>query len=222
MRTLKTKTLPRIFMALALAMALAPLGFAQPGKLELPNLEKLSSKAAVVNDITLDGPLLALASKVLEMSGDSDAKDVKDAIKGVKGIYVKNFEFDEPGQYDQADVQAIRSQLARPGWSPIVRSVNKRQHQHSEIYLLKDGDKIAGLAILVTGPKELTVVNIVGFVDMDKIAVLGGKFGIPDDIKDKDDDRPRHKPASHQKSDKPDKDKKDSAHENMAQDDEDE
>ena len=218
MRTLKTKTLPRIFLVMALALAPLP-GLAQPGKLELPNLENLSNKAAVVNDITLDGPLLALAMKVLDMDGDSEAKQVKDAIKGVKGIYVKNFEFDEPGQYDQADVQAIRAQLTRPPWSPIVRSVNKRHAQHSEIYLLKDGDKIGGLAILVTGPKELTVVNIVGFVDMDKIAVLGGKFGIPEDIKDKDDDRPRHKPASQQKSDKPDK--KEKAHEDMSQDDED-
>ena len=225
MRIPKIKTMPRIF--LALIVVCVPLaGLAQPGKLELKNLEKLSNKAVEINDVTLDSSLLALAVKVLDMSGDSDAKQVKDAIKGVTGIYVKSFEFDAPNQYDQADVQAIRVQLARPGWSRIVGSVNKRRgaEEHSEIYLLKEGDKVNGLAILVAEAKELTVVNIVGFVDMDKLALLGGKFGIPDDLKDKSNDPTRHKPVSH-KSDKSDKqeksdksDKKESGHDNLAMD----
>lgn len=217
MRTLQTKTLPRLVLALTLMCVALP-GVAQAGKLELQNLEKLTKKAAVVNDVTLDGAMLGLATKVLEMSGDSDARQVKDAIKGVTGIYIKNFEFDAVDQYDQSDVQAIRAQLTRPGWSRIVGSVNKRTGEHSEIYILKEGDKVGGLAILVAEPKELTVVNIVGFVDMDKIAVLGGKFGIPDDIKDKSDDRPKRKPAGLPKPDKDkDKSEREHVHEEMAE-----
>lgn len=221
MRTLKNQTLPRLFLALMLVCVSLP-GVAQAGKLELQNLEKLTKKASVVNDVTLDGAMLGFAEKALDMSGDADAKQVKDAIKGVTGIYIKNFEFDDENQYDQADVQAIRAQLTRPGWSRIVGSVNRRTGEHSEIYILKEGDKIGGLAILVAEPRELTVVNIVGFVDMDKLSVLGGKFGIPDDIKDKSDDRPRHKPASHKSGKDMEKDKdksepKEHAHEEMAE-----
>jgi len=227
MTTLKTKTLPRLFLALTLICVALP-GVAQAGKLELQNLEKLSKKASVVNDVTLDGMMLGLATKVLDMSGDSDAQQVKEAIKGVTGIYIKSFEFDDENQYDQSDVQAIRAQLTRPGWSRIVGSVNRRTGEHSEIYILKEGEKIGGLAILVAEPRELTVVNIVGFVDMDKLSVLGGKFGIPDDLKDKSDDHPKHKPASQHKSDKSDKNKdkdtdkdksetKEHAHEEMAE-----
>lgn len=200
MRTLKMKIRLRVF--LALAALCAPLtGFAQPGKLELENLDKLSAKATVVNDVTLDGALLQLAAKVLDASHDEEAAQVKEVIKGLKGIYVKNFEFDEPNQYSPADVEAIRSQLARPGWSRVVESRDKRHGENSEIYLLKEGDKIAAVAILVAEPKELTVVNIVGFIDLDKLGELGGKFGIPEEIKDKT-DKPKNKPSTQTKPDK--------------------
>lgn len=174
---------------------------AQPGKLELRNLDKLAEKAAEVNDVTLDGALLQLASTVLQKSNDPDAAQVKDLIKDLKGIYVKNFEFDEPGQYSQADVQAIRAQLTGPGWQRVVESRSKRDREHDEIYLLKEGNNITGVTILVAEAKELTVVNIVGKIDFEKLGELGGHFGIPDEISD----RPRKqkpKPATSPVADK--------------------
>lgn len=204
MRTLKTNMWPR--MLLALAVACAPiLALAQPGKLELGNLAKLSDKAAEVNDVTLDGQLLQMAGNFLDSTHDKDAAQVKEVIKGLKAIYVKSFEFDEPNQYSAADVEAIRSQLLRPGWSRVVESSSKRQGEHDEIYVFKDGDKIAGMAILVAEPKELTVVNIVGVIDFEKLGALAGKFGVPEDIKDgmKDKrDKPKTKPPAVTKPDK--------------------
>jgi hypothetical protein len=181
-------------------------GFAQPqpGQLQLDNLDKLSAKASVVNDVTLDGALLGLATKAVESSNDPDAKEVKEAIKGVKGIYIKNFEFDQPHQYTQEDVEAIRSQLAH-GWTRIVQSRDKRQEEINEIYLLKNGDKVVGIAILVAEPKELTVVNIVGPIDFEKLGALGGKFGIPDEIKN-DTQKPKSKTTT------PKPDQKDDSH----------
>jgi hypothetical protein len=41
------------------------------------------------------------------------------------------------------------------------------------------GDAVQGLAILAAEPKELTVVNIVGPIDIEKISALEGNFGIP-------------------------------------------
>jgi len=178
------------YMTLAVLCAALP-GLAQPGKLQLDNLDKLSAKAAVVNDVTLDGALLGMASKVVESSDDPDAKEVKEVVKGLKGIYIKNFEFDKPHQYSPEDVEAIRSQLAH-GWTRIVQSQDKRQEELNEIYLLKDGDRVAGITILVAEPKELTVVNIVGTIDPDKLGALAGKFGIPDEIK-KDTQKPKSK-----------------------------
>ncbi len=166
-------------------------GVPQGAKLQLNNLEKLSDKASEVNDVTLEGALLELASKFMEADHDPDTAQVKEVLKGLKGIYVKNFEFDEPGQYSQADVDAIRAQLAAPGWTRIVESHSRRSREHDEIYVMKQGDNIAGLAILVAEARELTVVNIVGNIDVNKLSLLGGHFGIPDE--DQDHHKRKHK-----------------------------
>ena len=182
---------------------------AQPGKLELRNLDKLAEKAAEVNDVTLDGALLQLASVVLQKSDDPDATQVRELIKDLKGIYVKNFEFDEPGQYSQADVQAIRAQLTGPGWQRVVESRSKRDREHDEIYLLKEGNNITGVTILVAEAKELTVVNIVGKIDFQKLGELGGHFGIPEEINDRP-KKPKQKPTATPAAKPGPSDKKDS------------
>jgi hypothetical protein len=183
MRALRQKFFGQVLLGAILVLPALP-AFSQNSKLQLQNLEKLSAKAAEVNDVTLDGALLQLASKFLDAADDSDAREIKNVIKDLKGIYVKNFEFDEPNQYSQADVEAIRTQLTAPGWQRIVTSRNKRNNENDEVYLMKEGDKITGVAILVAEARELTVVNIVGPIDMDKLGELGGHFGIPDEVND--------------------------------------
>ena len=179
---------PGIFLGAALLFLLPLPGFAQDARLKLDNLEKLNSKASTVNDITLDGPMLQLAAKFVALDNDPEEAQVVTMLKDLKGIYVKNFEFDQPNQYSQEDVASIRSQLTGPGWTRIVHNRNMRDHETNEVYVMKDGEKIGGVAILVVEPKELTVVNIVGPIDLDKLSLLSGKFGIPDE-----DEHPRKK-----------------------------
>lgn len=191
-RTTKNTRWRSFALAVVLMCATLPAsGVAQSAKLQLNNLEKLGNKAAEVNDVTLDGSLLELASKFIEAEHDPDAAQLKEVLKGLKGIYVKNFEFDEPDQYSQADVDAIRAQLAAPGWTRIVESRSRRSHEHDEIYVMKQGDSIAGLAVLVAEARELTVVNIVGNIDVNKLIMLEGHFGIPDE--DRDHHKRKHK-----------------------------
>jgi hypothetical protein len=179
---------------------MAARGFAQDAKLQLSNLDKLSDKAARVTDVTLDGILLDFAAKIIDKAddGDPDTRQLKDIIKNLKGIYVKSFEFDEASQYSKADVDAILAQLTSPRWTKIVQSIDKRNNEHDEIYLLKVGDRIAGVAILVAEPKELTIVNIVGEVPIDKIAALERHFapGTNESGKDKPKDKQK-KGSSH-------------------------
>jgi hypothetical protein len=183
MKSFQKKLLSQVFLTVVVICIALP-GVAQAGKLELKNLDKLADRAAEVNDVTLDGSLLQLAVSVMKSSGDPDAAQVVEIIKGLKGIYVKNFEFDSPGQYSQADVEASRSQLTGPGWQRIVTSFSKRNGERDEVYLLKNGDKINGVTVLVAEARELTVVNIVGAIDHEKLGELGGHFGIPGQIKE--------------------------------------
>ena len=188
-----TRTLARILVGVVLC-CLAARGYAQDAKLQLSNLDKLGEKAARVTEVTLDGALLELAAKFIEMDDDPEAAQLKDIIKNLKGIYIQSFEFDEASQYSQADVEAIRTQLAGPGWTKIVTDINKRTGEKNEIYLLKNGDKIAGVAILVAEAKELTVVNIVGSVPIDKIAAIENQFAHGDKEEHK-----KKKEGSHEK-----------------------
>lgn len=189
------------FCAGVLLFAMALPVHAQDARLKLAQLEKLSAKAVEVNSVTLDGDMLQLAAKFLDMDKDDpENEQVKGLIKNLKGIYVKSFEFDQPNQYSASDVEEIRSQLAAPGWNKIVESRDKRANENDEIYVMKDShNNVAGVAILVAEPKELTVVNIVGPVDLDKLSALGGRFGIPGD-KEKEHPKKKTAEASRDKS----------------------
>ena len=41
-------------------------------------------------------------------------------------------------------------------------------------------DKISGIAVIATEPTHLTIVNIVGPIDLEKLSALEGNFGIPE------------------------------------------
>lgn len=212
MKNFRIKWMLQVFLALAVVCTALP-GVAQAGKLELKNLDRLAKRASEVNDVTLDGSLLQFAASVMKNSGDADADQVVELIKGLKGIYVKNFEFDSPGQYSQADVEAIRSQLTGPGWQRIVTSFSKRSGERDEVYLLKDGNKINGMTVLVAEARELTVVNIVGAIDPEKLGELGGHFGIPNEINDHS--KPKLVPRNGAKNNDTPAQKKESGHENQ-------
>ncbi len=159
-------------------------------------LDRLEAKASDVVNVQLDGALLQLASRFLSDKDPDEAK-VKRLIGGLKGVYVKSYEFDERDQYNQSDVEELRAQLHSPGWARIVAASSKKKGENSEIYLKTEGGQITGLVVLVADPKELTIVNIVGSIRPEDIRDLGGHLGIPkidigpgkNDKKDKEDDK---------------------------------
>ena len=172
---------PAIWVAVALIAA--PAAWAQSAKLNLSYLGTLADRADEVVDVTLDGATLRFAEKFME--ADEDEKDDPEffqLIKKLSGIYVKSFEFSKPGEYSEADVEAIRAQLRGSAWTKFVNVQSRRDRERDEIYLMTDpsGKINLGLAILVAEPRELTVVNIVGPIDVEHLAHLEGKMGVPD------------------------------------------
>jgi hypothetical protein len=165
-------------MPLILLIALPFVVQAQDARLQLGNLDHLAGKANETVDVNVDERLMKVAAKLLS-DKDGDEREVKKVVEGLKGIYVKSFEFDSEGQYTAADVETIRTQLRGPGWTRLVNVMSKKDG-NCEVYLLFNGDQIGGLAVLVAEEKELTVVNIVGPVDLDKLAKLEGQFGVPE------------------------------------------
>jgi hypothetical protein len=151
---------------------------AQTSRLELSTLDHLSAKASQTVDVNIDERLIRIAFKAFS-DKDADDREIKKLIAGIKGIYVKSFEFETDGQFSTADVEAIRAQVRGPGWTKLVNVTSKKEG-NLEVYLLLEGEQIGGLAVLSTDDRELTVVNIVGPVDLEKLAKLEGQFGVPD------------------------------------------
>jgi hypothetical protein len=165
----------RLLIFLFLAVPAAALQ-AQSARVILDLPPALAAKAAETVEVTLDGAMLRLAAKFLS-SDDRDERAMRDMIRNLQGIYVRSYEFDEDGAYDRTIVDKLRAQLG-PNWHRIV-NVHSRMRDNTEIYTEVKGDNVTGLVILSTEPRELTIVNIVGPIDLDKLASLEGQFGIP-------------------------------------------
>ena len=166
--------------ALLVLLALPAVAAAQdPGRLQLPDFTSLSKKATQSVDISLDPSLLGLASAAIDNDNAANGPAVHDLIKGIRGIYVRSYTFDRPGEYSKADVKAVQAQLLAPGWVPIVSTHDLKQGDNVDIYVLRSGNRTEGLAILAAEPRELTIVNIVGSIDLAKLAQLQGQFGVP-------------------------------------------
>ncbi len=158
------------------ALLTAAVALAAPQQFHL-NLDSVAAKASNSVDLSLSGATLKFASKFLDAK-DPDEAGVKKLIDGLQGIYIKHFEFKGNNAWTQADLDPIRNQLHAPEWQRIV-GVKDDSGEISEIYLHVEGEKNTGIAIIAAEAHELTVINIVGPIDLDQLAELGGHFDIP-------------------------------------------
>ena len=163
---------------LACALAAMPAVAAPPGPLKLPSFDGLSGKARESVVVTLDSSLLSLAASFLDPSSPDDAA-VTQIIRGLDGIYVRNYSFDSDFAYPVADVEALRKQLSTPGWQHVVEVRNVREKENVDVYICVEQGRANGLAVIASEPREFTIVNIVGAIDLQKLQRLRGKFGIP-------------------------------------------
>ena len=149
------------------------------GQLLLPEMASLADKASESVSVTLDSQLLGFASRFLNPE-DPDEAAAKKIVSSLTGIYVRKFTFDTDYAYPKADIEGIRRQLAAPGWSQIVGARSKKDQTNVDVYMLVDGGKARGLAIIASEPREFAVVNIVGSIDLEQLHELEGKFGVPE------------------------------------------
>lgn len=149
---------------------------AQDGKLDLSFLDRLEKLASEHANITIDSATLGLAEQFLPRTKDSAA--AKEVIAGLRGIFVRTFEFDRDNAYTQDDINAIRKQLSGPGWTRII-SAAERGGELAEVYLWQQAGKVSGITVVAAEARELAVINIVGPIDLNKLKLLEGQFGIP-------------------------------------------
>lgn len=190
MKSIMSRSIKLIFFSLSLALCLAATAFGQnSARLQLGHLDRLEQIADQTVDVTVDQKVLNLAKIFLAKTKDPDKRKVRELIGEIEGIYVKHFTFEKAGQYSLADIEAIRVQLNGPGWERMANVRSKRNNQNLDVYTMINGNSIGGLAVIAAEEKELTIVNIIGPIDLEKLMDLEGSFSIPslelERIKDK-------------------------------------
>jgi Domain of unknown function (DUF4252) len=166
-------------LALLSAMLLALPLCARAQEIKIPaDVQKLSVKAKETVEVNMEGPMLRWAAKFLNAE-DSDERQAAKLVANLKGIYVRSFEFSKEGEYSAADVESLRAQLRTPGWNKVVGVRSETDGDNVDVFFKLEEDKMAGIVIISAEPKELTFVSIVGPIDVDRLADLGGEFGIP-------------------------------------------
>ena len=175
-------------LASVLALGIVAMGaagtFAQDSLPAASPIEKtLADRATHVTEVTLDKNMLAFAAKFMdkEKDGDKDDKAVKDMVQNLKGVYVRDYEFDKDNSYTAEELAGLRKYIQGSDWSPMVHERTKGAAEGTDVYIKLVDGQIQGLYVLDAEPKELALVLILGPLDMDKISSLGGNFGIPKD-----------------------------------------
>jgi hypothetical protein len=145
------------------------------------DIEKYAAKASSRSDVNLDRNMLGFAGNFLNEK-DGDEAQAKQIMRQLNSIVVHSYEFDEPGQYNPGDLQAIRDQYKGSDWSHIVSTHEQakgKPSESSDIWMHIVGGKSTGMVILSAEEKELSFVCIDGTLDPSMLSHLSGQFGIP-------------------------------------------
>ena len=173
----------RLLAVAAVCLTLPLLATAQVPQLKLPSFPDLKQQATESVDLQLGWLPLHFVGWLMN-DGDPDSAEVRKTLQGLKSVQIRSFEFSADYAYPQAEIDQLRAQLSAPGWSPLVQ-VRKRgdqQGRHPEnvdIYVALEDQKVKGLVIVACEPREFTVVNIIGSIDLEQIAALRRTFVHP-------------------------------------------
>ena len=142
---------------------------------DLSILKGLEAKARETSNIDLGPEQMGVLKGFSGLVGG----DIGEVTQGLKRVRVYSLEFDKDGMYNLADAESIRTKVkADSKWISVISVKEKGGFTEIMTHQGANGE-FDGFLILAAEPRELTVVNIVGALDMAKLGKLGGKFGIP-------------------------------------------
>jgi len=142
-------------LTLVLALAIAPV-WAQ--KLDF-NFDKLAEKAKEKAEINLESDQLE------KMAGELHLP-----IKAVSAVVLRHYEFDQPGQFSDADLADLRKQAVAAGWTRFLNV--KEKDESTEIYSLKQNGQMAGFLLIAAEAKELTVAYVAGNISLPQLQAV--------------------------------------------------
>ena len=169
------------FVVIAVTLLVPAAASAQGARLNLSFLDRLGERASEKQEVTITPEMLKSVGSAL-VPGGPNADLARQVLSELEGVYVRNYEFNDPKAYSMDDINAIRKQLSLPGWMKIVSNEEKSRDgswELQEVYFFSPAGKMGGIFIMNAERGALSVVNIVGPIDFAKLGALGGVLGIP-------------------------------------------
>jgi hypothetical protein len=142
-----------------------------------PVEKDLAAKASNVTEVTLGKNMLSFAAKVMN-DKDKDEAATRHLIEGLDGIYVRSYEFDKDGDYSTEQVDQLRKYFETSEWSSIVKVRERKSGESTDVMVKLVDGKSHGLFVLASEPRELTIVLIMGAINMDDLGKLKGISGL--------------------------------------------
>ncbi len=177
-----------MLIALAIVMSILPgqLAWAadketknHPGYVEGSQFVDLIDEDGDLVEISLDRRLLKLFSGRAMKRLDSDIGAILSDLVAMNAVIG---EVSENHEEAKAELDSIRKNVERKGWDRFVRVRENGEEYAAYIHVNEDDEEIVD-GLLVIGfhnsGNELLFVNIVGNIDMERIAMLGERFKVP-------------------------------------------
>jgi len=132
---------------------------AQDARLQIGHLDRLAARAAESVEVTLGQSQLRFVRKLARL----DKTEHGDKLAKMNSVFVRLFEFEQDGEFAEADVEAIRSQLRAPGWERFVEGSDAG----GDAFVMRQGGEIVGYAALYADARKLCVINVTGRMNED-------------------------------------------------------
>ena len=143
-----------------------------------PSMAALAQQSSWHSDFTFDRSMLALAGQV-----SSFDEPTRQALARLNGIAVHLYRFPQPGAYSPALLDAVRAQYAALGWKHIAATAHPGDLGYApgqtDFWIDTQGVNVAGGAVLMAGPTNVTLIAISGDISTLDLLHLRGHFGIP-------------------------------------------
>lgn len=163
---------------LVLALMLPALCAAQAPAPLIPSLAAMQRNAAGTVNVTLGPVALGFIRLMSRFAGKDDAGSAaaQDVLRGLHTVHIHSFHFATEHAYSQLELEALRTQLTAADWHQVVQVRDRGKAEDVDIYCTLDNHTVTGLVIVAAEPRDFTLVNVVGTIDVNQIGKLRRTF----------------------------------------------
>lgn len=138
----------------------------------------LEENADEVVKVNLRGRALEQAKKLFGLRKNVTGS-VRSFVTGLTAVYRRTYRF-RGGGAKREDVERVHERLAEDGWVPLIETENRRRPDALAVYSYSAEDgQVAGMTLVTSEPKEVTVLKILGPVDFEALSAIGSGMGLP-------------------------------------------